>query len=774
VNLFAQLIETQEDALLQRWVSGALQDQLPGLLRSLIVALRRGSPLGLVLADSPPRREGLDVQGLIREYHQLGSVLLELAEASGTVLSMTDMRVFTDFMATAVAQGVAAHARFHADTDRTDEAAPPRHDPQRADARRDREAIALERLQDLFMKAPVIICVLEGPRQIVSFANAACRAWVAGRELVGRPFLDALPELRGQGLDTLLAGVMASGEPYVGNEVPLQSINAPAGEPRYLNFVYQPRRNPEGVVHSVLVVGTDVTAQVQARKRVEAESGEVRQSEERLRRLLEVTGGGTWELDIPAQRLTADSLLRAIHNFPPDGEFDLEASIAIVHPADRQMIRTALEAAFDPKGSQRYHTEYRTTDAPGEQRWIEARGRVYFDPTGAPLRLLGTAVDVTARKEAELAREGLLAALEAQPFLQVCVLEGPRHVVKLVNLEYRTSVAGGRDVVGMPVLDAFPGAAGQGFDTLMNRVLETGEPFIGREVPTRLDPGTGILEERFFNFVIQPVRGPHGTVDALLNISHDVTHFVEARRVLEGIAAQNKERVDFERQLIGIVSHDLRSPLASISMAVQLVLLHPEGLKPASLKGVLLIKSSLEGMIRLVSDLLDFTQVRLGTGLPIVRAPMDLHTVVRQVVEDLRMTFPDREIELEAVGNGHGVWDSDRLGQAALNLITNALKYGPPGAAIQVSTRGDDERIALEVHNPGEPIDPDTLSRLFEPMQRGRHANASGRSVGLGLFIVKHIVEALGGTIAVASSAGAGTTFTMWFPRGDVDSEHAI
>lgn len=755
MNRFAQLIETQEDALLQRWLSGvryghedgpppALQDQIPGLLRSLIVALRRGSTLGMVPADSPPRREVLDVQVLVREYHLLGSVLLELAEASGAVLSMTDMRVFTDFMAAAVAQGVAAHARFHAG--------------------RDREAIELERLQDLFMEAPVLMCVFEGPRQIFSFANAACRAWVAGRELVGRPFLDALPELRGQGFDTLLAGVMASGEPYVGNEVPLQSINNPAGETRYLNFVYQPQRNLEGVVHCVLVVGTDVTAQVQARKRVEAESGEVRQSEERLRRLLEVTGGGTWELDIPAQSLTADPLLRAIHNLPPDGEFDLEAAIAVVHPADQQMIRTALEVALDPKGSRRYHTEYRTTDA---QRWIEARGRVYFDPTGAPLRLLGTVLDVTARKEAELAREGLLAALEAQPFLQVCVLEGPQHVVRLVNLEYRTHVAGGRDIVGMPVLDAFPGVAGQGFDTLLKRVLETGEPFIGREVPTRLDPGTGIFEERFFNFVVQPVRGPHGTVDALLNISHDVTHFVEARRVLEGIAAQNKERADFERQLIGIVSHDLRNPLASISMAVQLLLLHPEVLEPTSLKGVLLIKTALEGMVRLVSDLLDFTQVRLGTGLPIVRAPMDLHAVVRQVVEDLRMTFADREIELEAVGNGHGVWDSDRLGQAALNLITNALKYSPPGAAIRVSTRGDDDRIALEVHNPGEPISPDTLSRIFEPMQRGTHANASGRSVGLGLFIVKHIVDALGGTIAVTSSAGAGTTFTMSFPRAD-------
>ena len=201
MSQFANLVETHGDALLSRWVSGVqhgddaqsssparLRDQLPALLRSLIAALRSGSTLGSGAAasvtDSSPRRFGFDVQGLVREYGLLGGVLLDLAEESGFAMSMADMRVFTDFMASAVADGVAAHAHFRADTARTDEAAAnhARSDQKRADGRRDRlsaqsrtdrEAGEILRLQDLFMEAPVLICIVEGPLLTFTFANSA-------------------------------------------------------------------------------------------------------------------------------------------------------------------------------------------------------------------------------------------------------------------------------------------------------------------------------------------------------------------------------------------------------------------------------------------------------------------------------------------------------------------------------------------------------------------------------------------------------------------------
>ena len=254
-------------------------------------------------------------------------------------------------------------------------------------------------------------------------------------------------------------------------------------------------------------------------------------------------------------------------------------------------------------------------------------------------------------------------------------------------------------------------------------------------------------------------------------MSHDVTHFVEARRVLEGSAAREKDRADFERQLIGIVSHDLRNPLSTLRFGVTLLLYDP-GLAPSSLKSVLRIQRPVEQMVRMVNDLLDFTQARLGGGLPMVLAPMSLHALARQVVDEVQMSFPDRELQLEAEGNGDGVWDSDRLGQAALNLVSNALKYSPADATVRVSTRGEGDRVELQVWNAGKPIAPDVLPHLFQPMQRGSAAvDPSGRSVGLGLFIVRHIVNALGGTIAVTSSAEAGTTFTLSLPR-DAGATH--
>lgn len=192
----------------------------------------------------------------------------------------------------------------------------------------------------------------------------------------------------------------------------------------------------------------------------------------------------------------------------------------------------------------------------------------------------------------------------------------------------------------------------------------------------------------------------------------------------------------------------------------------PPSPRPSTLKVVLRLKNTLAGMGHLVNDLLDFTQARLGSGLSIVRAPMNLHGVIAQVAEEVRMAHPTREIELDLDGDGAGSWDQRRLAQVAVNLMTNALKYSPADVPIRVSTRGEGDRVELRVFNPGQPIAAELLPHLFEPMRRGSsEPEPLGRSVGLGLYIVKHIVDAMGGTIEVTSTAEAGTTFRLLLPR---------
>jgi PAS domain S-box-containing protein len=229
--------------------------------------------------------------------------------------------------------------------------------------------------------------------------------------------------------------------------------------------------------------------------------------------------------------------------------------------------------------------------------------------------------------------------------------------------------------------------------------------------------------------------------------------------------AEVQSRADFERQLIGIVSHDLRNPLSTILIGAQL-LMFQDNLEPRDLKTVVRIKSAGERGARMVKDLLDFTQVRAGGGIPIALSPGNLHSVVRQAVDEAATTNPERVVNVTTTGDGDGKLDIDRLSQIMHNLLNNALKYSAPGSGVDVRCDSDAQGSTVTVHNVGEPIAAEALSRIFLPMQRATsQLENSARSVGLGLFIVKHLVEAHSGHVSVTSTAEHGTTFTFWVPK---------
>ncbi len=241
-----------------------------------------------------------------------------------------------------------------------------------------------------------------------------------------------------------------------------------------------------------------------------------------------------------------------------------------------------------------------------------------------------------------------------------------------------------------------------------------------------------------------------------------------ARQLLLEVGRQQEEtrqRADFEKQLIGIVSHDLRNPLSAILLSTS-ALLRSEELGPRPLKSVVRIQSSAERAIRLVKDLLDFTQARLGGGIPVDLRPTDLHGVVRGVLEEVEAAHPGRRVTASFEGGGEGLWDTDRLGQVVLNLVTNAIKYSPEDEGVEVSVAGDADEVVLRVHNGGPAIPRALFPSLFQPMTRATtEVDAATRSVGLGLYIVRNIVDAHGGSVSLTSEDEAGTTFEVRLPR---------
>ncbi len=223
--------------------------------------------------------------------------------------------------------------------------------------------------------------------------------------------------------------------------------------------------------------------------------------------------------------------------------------------------------------------------------------------------------------------------------------------------------------------------------------------------------------------------------------------------------------VRFSEMFIGILGHDLRNPLSAISVAANLLGHRAESEKVAT--PVSRILTSVRRMDRMISQLLEFAQIRLGRGIALDRAPIDVLDVCQSVIDELN-TWCNADIVLESVGDLRGIWDRDHVTQLVSNLVTNACQHGTPGTGIQVDLDGcDDELVRLQVKNQGA-IPAGLLPVIFDPLLRiEKHPDKPRRSsgLGLGLYITREIVIAHGGTIRVESGEATGTTFVVDLPR---------
>ncbi|MDM0108982.1 PAS domain-containing sensor histidine kinase [Variovorax sp. J22R24] len=246
-----------------------------------------------------------------------------------------------------------------------------------------------------------------------------------------------------------------------------------------------------------------------------------------------------------------------------------------------------------------------------------------------------------------------------------------------------------------------------------------------------------------------------GTLAYFVGVLSDITEATLER-------ARARDRALFAEQMVGIVSHDLRNPLSAILTGAK-VLAHGET-APARLRVLGHVTNSATRAHRLIEELLDFTLARVGRGLTVSPAVLDLHALVAGIVDELRLAFPGRTIVHHAEGERECTADADRVAQLLGNLVGNAMAYGEPGSVVTVQSKREAQRASLSVHNWGEPIPQDMQASLFEPMVRGDPGEGAGRSVGLGLFIVRAIALAHHGDVRVSSSRAAGTTFSFDFP----------
>ena len=250
----------------------------------------------------------------------------------------------------------------------------------------------------------------------------------------------------------------------------------------------------------------------------------------------------------------------------------------------------------------------------------------------------------------------------------------------------------------------------------------------------------------------------------------DQTRFNESiDQSLSKAVASFAKRVDQARDMfLAILSHDLRNPLSAIAMSATLLPMVTDD-KAEIQECSLTISRSASVMERMISDLLDYTRTRLGAGMPVKPAPMDLADLGRELFDEYRAAYPKRDIQFHTDGDLQGRWDSDRIRQAVSNLLGNAIQHGSEDFPVRLSLSGETSSVVVAVHNGGDPIPPGELPKIFDPLIRGSSAERPLRnrpgSIGMGLYIAREVAKSHNGQIAVSSTTENGTTFTIRLPR---------
>ena len=232
-----------------------------------------------------------------------------------------------------------------------------------------------------------------------------------------------------------------------------------------------------------------------------------------------------------------------------------------------------------------------------------------------------------------------------------------------------------------------------------------------------------------------------------------------SERQLRSALSEVQRRMAFEERLIGVVSHDLRTPLGTLAMGLELLRDEPQ-LSSQGSDVLSRLQRTTDHMIAMVTQLLDLTRIRGSGSFPIARKPIDLVKYVQQWVADVQATYPGRQIIVQVNGDGHGEFDPTALRQAFWNLISNALRHGQHDAPIEVVVKGNKHEVRTIIRNQGPSIASDLQKELFEPFMR----SPASSGLGLGLYITREILSVHGGQISICSADNT-TEFEIVLPR---------
>jgi PAS domain S-box-containing protein len=599
----------------------------------------------------------------------------------------------------------------------------------------------MDRQRRLFEQAPGFIIVMHGSDHVVEFINDAHRRMFNSASWLGRPIRDAFPSIAGQGFFEQLDRVYTTGEVFeaVGAEVRYRRSPDSPEEVRYLTFNYAPSIGADGGIVGIFCEGFDATEQYTVGQALS-------HSEEQLRLATDAAEIGLWDVDMVADALFWPPRVKAMFGISPDVPVSMTDFYNGLHPDDREATTAAFVAAADPKQRALYDVEYRSIGKEdGIVRWVAARGRGVFDDKSACIRVIGTAIDITAHKQAEAQRIFMLELSDAlrggstdEALRAVSAMMGQHFGVNRVGyghldpeedvFDYTICWTDGKT---MPLLGRFPA---QAFGAKIVAKLSAGKTIVvedlfndplsdeswTRETAAKVDTRAilvvpfiraGQLRTIVYLNNGAPRRWTAEEIAFMQQVAERTRQVIEkseAEAALQALNATLEARVE-ERtaalraaeealrqsqkmeaigQLTGGVAHDFNNLLTIITGGLDMIRRQLPKL-PASDASTRIERArdmSLEGVRRatmLTNRLLAFSRQQ-----PLSPEVIDANKLVAGIAELLRRTLGET-VALETVLGG-GLWrteaDTNQLESALVNLAVNARDAMPDGGKVTIET----------------------------------------------------------------------------------------
>ena len=372
------------------------------------------------------------------------------------------------------------------------------------------------------------------------------------------------------------------------------------------------------------------------------------------------------------------------------------------------------------------------------------------------------------REAASLERDGVLLQAPVPAALMV----GPEHRYRLANGPY-CDMVGRRDIIGKTWSEVFPELLDTALPSILDHAYRSGERYTSEPtlVPIKLN-GAAQPSACWLRINLQPLRHSNGEVYALMSVATDVTAQVAAQQATDRIHADRKTLVDqleaahrVKDEFLAMLGHELRNPLSPIVTALELMKLRGDG---TTSREQAVIRRQVDHLLRLVDDLLDVARITRGK-IVLKKERVEIAAVMASAVEIASVLFEQRQ---QHVAIDHGPpglacdGDATRLAQSLANLLTNAARYTPPGGHVWLSARAQGDEIVVTVKDDGIGIDAALLPRVFEMFVQGaRLLDRAEGGLGIGLALVKNLVELHGGRVSAASDGpGRGSVFTLHLP----------